>query len=94
MFRRTEPDLARPGDKFAHVSVNVLTALGDGCVERPDGEIASEHDEHGALAARRIDQRVEQPLDPSACRENECSRRHRRDITAAMKRLPERNDPH
>ena len=71
MFRRAETGLARPRHELAHVGVDVLAALGDGRVERPDGEITGEHDEHGALAARRIDQRVEQALEPIACRENE-----------------------
>ena len=84
MFRRAETDLARPRHELAHVGVDVLAALGDDGVERPDGEIAGKHDSHGALAARRIDQRVEQMLEAIACRENE--RGHRRDITVAMTR--------
>ena len=67
MFRRAETDLARPRHELAHVGVDVLAALGDDGVERPDGEVAGEHDDHGALAARRIDQRVEQALEAIAC---------------------------
>jgi hypothetical protein len=61
--------------------VDVPAALGDGSVKRPDGEIAGEHDSHGALAPRRIDQRVEQTLEKITCGEDE--RSHRRDITVA-----------
>ena len=59
--------LAKLGN-LPRVGVDVLAALGDGGAERSDGEIAGEHDEHGALAARRIEQRIEQALDPIACR--------------------------
>ena len=78
MFRRAEAHLARPRHELAHVGVDVLAALGDCRVERPDGEIADEHHGHGALAARRVDQRIEQTLEAIVGRENE--RGHRRDI--------------
>ncbi len=66
MLRRAEAGLARPRHELAHVGMDVLAALGDCRVERPHGKIAGKHDEHGALAARRIDQRIEQTFEAIA----------------------------
>jgi hypothetical protein len=87
MLGRAEARVMRPRDHLAHIGVDVLAALGDGGVERPGREIAGKHDQHGALAARRIGERVEQALEPIASRRHEFGRGHRPDITAAAAKL-------
>ena len=68
MFRCAQRHLPRPGHHLAHVEVKILAALGQDAVERPHGGIAGEQQRHGALAARLIDQSVEQTLQGMACR--------------------------
>src|SRR5437763_11214271 len=63
MLGRAESRFARPRDHLAHVEMQVLAALGDGAVERPDRDIARQQREDGALAAPRVGERIEQAVE-------------------------------
>src|ERR1700728_2916948 len=61
MGRRAPNYLMRPRKHFANVEVQVLAALGDGAVSRPNNCVGDEQERHSPLATRRIDQRVKEP---------------------------------
>ena len=63
MLGVAERHLARERELLGHVGVNVLTALRDGGVKRPQPHIGDEDGDHRALAPRRVGKRVEQPVD-------------------------------
>jgi hypothetical protein len=77
MLRRAPERLARPGDHLAHVEVDVLAALGDRAVERPQRAVGGEHRHDGALAPRRSGERrnqaIEHRADADAGRRGHCS---------------------
>ncbi len=64
MLGRAERHLARPGDHLAHVEMDVLTALGDGAIDRPDRCVSGEQRQNGAFPARGIEKGFEQALEP------------------------------
>src|SRR6516162_5403644 len=53
MLGRAKGGLARPRHHLAHIEVQVLTALGENAVERPDRRVADQQRHHGAVAAVR-----------------------------------------
>src|ERR1019366_643450 len=49
---------------LAHVEMDVLAALGDGAIDRPDRGVSSEQRQNGAFPARRVEKGIEQALEP------------------------------
>ena len=58
-----ERRLARPGDRLAHVEMDVLRALREHAVERPNRDIGSEQLDRGAIPPLRVDQCIRQAAD-------------------------------
>jgi hypothetical protein len=61
MLGVAQRQFAREHELLGHVGVNVLAALGNGRVKRPQPGIGEKDGDHRALAPRRVDKGVEQP---------------------------------
>lgn len=56
-------EIAEAKYQFGHIRVYILTALGNAAVESPRCGIARQQRQHRTVATRRIEQRLEQPLE-------------------------------
>ncbi len=63
MLGVAQRQLAPERELLGHVGVDVLAALGDDAVKRPQRHIAEENRDRRALAPGGVGERIEEPLD-------------------------------